>query len=201
MNTGSRPWCALAALLALGTALAWTLPPNVLDWQPTLAAAQPWRAFTAAAVHYSPLHLGANLAGLALVAAYGWAAQLPPRAAAAWAAAWPLTQIGLWWRADLAHYGGLSGVLHAGVAVAALHLTLRRSAAQRLIGLATLAALGLKVLLEAPWGAALRERPGWDIAVAPLGHASGLVAGLLCAAVAEAVAQARRLRLQRTDHD
>ena len=40
----------------------------------------------------------------------------------------PLTQLGLLMRPDLLHYGGLSGVLHAGVAAAALWLV-RASAA------------------------------------------------------------------------
>jgi hypothetical protein len=35
----------------------------------------------------------------------------------------------------------------------------------------------VKVVSESPWGAPLRQVPGWDIAVAPFAHASGLVAG------------------------
>ncbi|HWH83686.1 MAG TPA: rhomboid family intramembrane serine protease, partial [Burkholderiaceae bacterium] len=148
-----------------------------------LAAHEPWRAVSAIGVHYSAQHLAANLAGAAVVAGFGAVAALPARCAGAWLAAWPLTQFGLLARPDLAHYGGLSGVLHAGVAIAALFLIARGTRAQRGLGAAVLAGVGLKLVAEAPWGAALRAVPGWDIAVAPFAHVSGVVAGALCALV------------------
>lgn len=166
--------------------LVW--PRQTLDWQPALAAAQPWRWFTAAAVHYSALHLAANLAGLALVGALGAAARVPLQAVAAWALAWPLTHLALWIEPALLHYGGLSGVLHAGVAVTAADLLFnggRRTAdpaaapRDRWIGGAILAVLFVKLALETPWGEPLRRVDGWDIAVAPLAHACGTAAGLL----------------------
>jgi len=143
-------------------------------------------------VHYSLLHLLANLTGAAAVGALGIAARAPSSAAWAWAIAWPLTQLGLLLEPALVHYGGLSGVLHAGVAVVAVDL-LRPSGApnpwaRRWVGLALLAGLTVKILLEAPWGAPLRHPAGIDIAVAPLAHASGVVAGLVCAVVARLVA-------------
>lgn len=181
---GARAWLGLAALLAAGACLAAAVEPGTIDWQPGRAWREPWRAWSAAFVHFSPLHLGANLAGLGLVAAFGFAARLPRSSAAAWAVAWPLTQLGLLARPDLLHYGGLSGVLHAGVAVAALFLVVQGSGTRRLVGLATLAVLVGKVVAEAPWGEALRHPPGWDIAIAPAAHASGLLAGLATAAAA-----------------
>jgi rhomboid family GlyGly-CTERM serine protease len=179
-------WCGVALLLAAGALLvhvAGTSPSALLalDWQPGLALVQPWRAWSAVWVHYSELHLAANLAGCALVAALGWAAPLPPRAALAWLVAWPLTQLGLLLQPALAHYGGLSGVLHAGVAIAALQLAREGPKRRRVLGLAILAGLVLKVLLEAPWAGPLAHPPGWDIATAPLAHASGLLAGLIAA--------------------
>jgi rhomboid family GlyGly-CTERM serine protease len=201
LNRSSAAWLGLAAFLAAGALLAWPLSRTALDWQPALAFTQPWRAFSAAAVHYSGLHLGANLLGTALVAALGLVAAVPARAVWAWAVAWPLTQFGLLLKPELQHYGGLSGVLHAGVAVASLYLVVRGAGAQRWIGAAILAGACIKVIGEEPWGAPLRHGGGWDIAVAPLAHATGLVAGLLCAAVAEAVAGRRRTpqpRMRRT---
>ena len=53
------------------------LARRTLDWQPGRARAEPWRAFSAVAVHYSGLHLAANLAGTVLVAALGRVARLP----------------------------------------------------------------------------------------------------------------------------
>lgn len=185
---GGRSWLALSAVLA-GLALTlWLSAAGTAaatwDWQPGLALTQPWRWWTAAGVHLSALHLGANLLGTALVAALGAAAGCDARATLAWAAAWPLTQLGLLVQPTLAHYAGLSGVLHAGVAVAAVQLIAGERGRRRWIGVALLAGLAAKLLLEAPWQAALRLSPGWDFAVAPLAHASGSAAGLLCAVVA-----------------
>ena len=186
--TPSRAWAGLAALLGLLAIFGWGAPREAIDWQPALALTQPWRAFSAVGVHYSLLHLVANLAGVATVGVLGVAARVPSSAAWAWAIAWPLTQLGLLIEPALAHYGGLSGVLHAGVAVVAVVLLWRPSApTRRLVGLALLGGLVVKVLAEAPWGAPLRHPAGSDIAVAPLAHASGALAGLLCAFVARLV--------------
>lgn len=176
-------WPALAALLAL---LAWLLlsaHSATWDWQPALAWREPWRWWSAAGVHWSGAHLAMNLAGCAVLALLGWRAGLGPRATLAWALAWPLTQLGLLLQPALLHYGGLSGVLHAGVAIVAWHLLNHERGLRRAIG--GLLAVGLlaKVIAESPWGAATRTLPGWDFAVAPLAHASGALAGLGCAAL------------------
>ena len=191
MIRAPRAWVGLALGLAALALLPWRAAEAQVDWQPALAFTQPWRALTAALLHYSPLHLAANLVGALAVAAFGAAGRVPARMAAAWAAAWPLTQFGLLAQPGLAHFGGLSGVLHAGVAVAALHLAVDSPARQRWVGVAVLAGLVAKVLSEEPWGAPLRHAAGWDIAIAPAAHASGLVAGLCCAAVALAVRRRR----------
>ncbi len=188
-GAGPRAWCAVAALLGAGAALGVGPPAAALDWQPALAWQQPWRAWSAAFVHLSALHLAANAAGLILVAALGAAARLPRRTALAWFAAWPLAHLGLLAEPALAHYGGLSGVLHAGVAAAALHLAWRGAGTARGVGFALLGGLALKVLAEAPWAHVLRHPAGWDIAVAPAAHACGAIAGVLCAAAGEALAQ------------
>lgn len=188
-------WPLLAAALAAGALLAWRLPTGGLDWQPALAFGQPWRAWSAAFVHWSATHLGANLLGALVVALYGLAARVPPAAALAWLAAWPLTQVGLLARPDLLHYGGLSGVLHAGVAVAGVWLVLDEHGMRRAVGAAVLGGLVLKALLEAPWGPALRHPAGWDIAIAPAAHASGVIAGLGCALCVRAAAWRRRRRI------
>jgi rhomboid family GlyGly-CTERM serine protease len=186
LTPGSRRWVALAAFLALCAALLFDAAPAALDWQSSRAFNEPWRALTAVAVHYSALHLGANLAGAALVAALGVASRLPVAMAWAWLAAWPLTQLGLLLRPDLVHYGGLSGVLHAGAAVVAVEVVRAGPTPRRLIGAALLVGLLIKVLRETPWGPALRHPPGWDIATAPVAHATGLVAGLACGLAAAA---------------
>lgn len=192
-----RAWLALAVLLAIGSALVHGRPSSTLaslDWQPRLALAEPWRAFSAAFVHYSNLHLIGNAAGLALTAAYGWAARIPARLALAWLVAWPLTQLGLLAQPALAHYGGLSGVVHAGVAIVTLYVIL---VGHRWIGGTVLVMLFVKLATEAPFGAPLRQVAGWDIALAPLAHFTGVTAGLLCCALAEAAAHVARERAER----
>lgn len=178
--------CALAAAgaLVVAGATAWATPglAERLDWQPTLAGQQPWRTVSAAWVHLSTRHLLGNLVGAALVAALGVAGGCGRRAALAWALAWPITHLGLLLQPALLHYGGLSGLMHAGVAIAAWQVLRSNRDGRRWVGGAVLGAMALKLLLEAPWqGGPLRHEPGWDIAIAPLAHSTGALAGLLCA--------------------
>ncbi|MDT7834052.1 rhombosortase [Aquabacterium sp. OR-4] len=180
-----RAWLGLSGLAALAALLLAAAAPGwqaALDWAPELALREPWRAITAACVHLSRLHLLANLAGCALVAALGVAAGCGPRATAAWALAWPLTQLALLAQPALTRYAGLSGVLHAAVAVVVVQLLVAGRGRHRAIGAALGAGLLAKLLLEAPWQGPLRLVPGWDIAIAPLAHSAGAVAGGVCAA-------------------
>jgi hypothetical protein len=133
-------WLALAAVFGVGAlavsligvangGLAVGTPWSTsIDWQPGTAARQPWRLWTCAWVHWSVAHLLVNLLGVAVVSAVGWRARSPSPAAIAWFIAWPLTHL-LLSAPDVAplahsiqHYGGLSGVLHAGVVVLGLTL-------------------------------------------------------------------------------
>ena len=173
---------AVTALLMLGSVLAWWLPAAALDWQPEQAWQQPWRMLTAAWVHWSPVHLGLNLLAAAVVGAFGWAARVTLAQAGAWLVAWPLTHLGLLIQPELAHYGGLSGVLHAGIALVCLGLLGSGPGARRWVGAAVATGLVCKLWSEQPWGPALQQWPGWDIALAPVAHASGAAAGLLCGA-------------------
>jgi membrane associated rhomboid family serine protease len=173
---------------SVATALQWTHDAVGLQ-----ALAQ---LVTAAWTHGSALHLAANLCGTAVVALLGLAVlrerRRARRAACAWLCAWPLTQAGLWLEDGLARFAGASGVLHAGVAVLAVallmdgrdrHRTQAAPSASRgafqasALGALLLGGLLLKVVGEAPWALAVVHRPGWDVALAPLAHATGLVAG------------------------
>lgn len=196
-------WTALSLLLGAASLAAWAahtwgwVDRTAIDWQPALWTTEPWRLFTAAAVHYSPMHLGGNLLALLLVALLGMAARLPSRCAAAWLLAIPPCHLALLARPDVLHYGGLSGVLHAGVAVVVAQLLAEGRCAERRIAAVLGAGLLAKVLAEAPWGpVGLRQVAGWDIAVVPWAHASGAAAGV---AVMLAWVAAGRLRRGRRD--
>ena len=175
-----HPWPLLCTLLATTSLLAWWLPREALDWQPTLATTQPWRTVTAAFVHWTPLHLAANLAGCAVLALLGWRARLGTREATAGLIALPLTQLGLLLQPELQRYGGLSGELHAMAAIAALTL-LTRPGRERTIGGGIALGLVLKIALEHPFGPALRATEGFDFPVAPFAHLCGAVSGFLAA--------------------
>lgn len=72
-------------------------------------------------------------------------------------------------------------MLHAGAAIVACRLALEDPRRERLIGLAVLAGLAVKIAIEGPVGSAVRKMPDWDIPIVPLAHAAGFVAGVLCA--------------------
>jgi len=143
-------------------------------------------------VHWSAAHLGANVAACAVLAVLGWRARLAAGAALAWFIAWPLTHLALLAAPGLAVYGGLSGVIHAGVAVVAIALVLPgthlratnpapgdRSA--RWVGAVLAIGLLAKLVHEQPWAGATRWSADWGFAVAPIAHATGACAGALAA--------------------
>lgn len=199
MPTGQRisAWCGLVLFFGTSALLTWALvhlglSRTHLDWQPSLWLTQPWRFFTAAWVHYSSMHLGGNLLALALVGWLGVAARMPSPATLAWCLSMPLCHLALLAKTEVLHYGGLSGISHAGVAVVVTWLLWHGRPTQQRI--AALLGLGLvaKIWSETPWAEGLRQVAGWDIAVVPWAHASGAVAGVLCTLVISAA-----LRLQR----
>ena len=171
-------------LLGVASLIAWVavdlgLSRHLLDWQPSKAWSEPWRGFTASVVHLSPMHLGGNLLALALVAWLGMAAPMPSRCTWAWLWSIPLCHLALLTQPEVLHYGGLSGVSHAGVAVVVTELLLRGRHNQQMIAAALGTGLLAKIWSESPWGPGLRIVPGWDIAVVPWGHASGVLAGVV----------------------
>ncbi|MEF7615110.1 rhombosortase [Aquincola sp. MAHUQ-54] len=187
-------WVLLCAALALGALAGALLPAPVLDWRPALAATEPWRAWTAAFVHLSPRHLVANLLGCAAVAAFGWMGGVPPRAALAWLLAWPLGHALLALQPALAFYGGLSGVLHGGAAIAALCVAAGPTRRERIVGALVFAGLLAKLVNEKPWLGPVRQVPGWDIPIAPIAHATGAAAAVACLAAVAAVQALHRRR-------
>ena len=167
--------CVTLAALSL---LAWPLPKEALDWQPALIPSQPWRTVTAAFVHWTPIHLAANLAGCAVIALLGHRAALGKRETVAGLVALPLTQAALLLRPELQHYAGLSGVLHALVSITTLTLLLRRGR-DRFVGAGIALGLVIKLVLEHPLGPVMRDTPGFDFPVAPFAHLTGALAGVI----------------------
>lgn len=185
-------WPALCLLLAAGSALSWWLgDPIEWEWWPDFAGdTMTW--WTAALVHRSAAHGLANLLALAAVAVLGLALQVPRAQAWALFAAWPLSTLGLLLFPQIERYAGLSGVLHAAVAVLVVHCAGDRTR-QPWAGLLG-AGLAAKLLAEGAWSRPLVFEPEWGFAVATGAHLSGALAGLLCALVAYAWSRMRATR-------
>lgn len=185
-------WPALCLLLAGGALSAWRLG-NPVDWEWWRDfAAEPATWWTAAFVHRSLAHGLANLLALGALAVLGVALQVPRAQAWAWAAAWPLSTLALLLFPQIARYAGLSGVLHAGLAVLVVHCAFTRAhrAWAGLLG----AGLAAKLLAEAAWSRPLVFEPEWGFAVATGAHLTGALAGLVCALAAYGISRMWRMR-------
>lgn len=159
--------------LAVASVAGLALPAAPWDWQAGRWLAEPWRLWSCVLVHGSPLHAGANAAGALLLAALAARAGAGRRELLALLLAWPLLHALLALRTDLGSYFGASGLLHGAAAVLGLRL-LELGRHERRIGLALLAGLLLKLLLEQPWGPTLRQQSFWGgMATVPLAHALG----------------------------
>lgn len=190
-------WTGLAGLLAAMAVVIWRVQhhdaavASLLEWHRASPPHEVWRNWTSAGLHWSMWHLGANLAGCLALVVWGRACALGTGPTVAWLLAWPLTQASLWLTADLQHYGGLSGVLHAGVAIGATQLLIRRSRAERELGIWVMTGLACKLVLEtpSPLSAALHAVDPLDVSgyagfsVAYQVHWAGSLAGVACAAL------------------
>jgi rhomboid family GlyGly-CTERM serine protease len=175
-----RGWPLLAngALVLILLVSVFRFDPLAWSWHRDLLGNEPWRWLTAPWVHWGLKHTLVNAVGVVLLAWIGWRSALSNRAALAWFLALPLGQGLLWVKTDLVEVAGLSGWLHAGVAVLAVVLCRRSNTRERVLGAAVGAGLVLKLLLEAPWGPALRYEPMWGaMPVAPWAHLAGALAG------------------------
>lgn len=161
------------------------------DWQPGLWRSQPWRLWTAAFVHWSSTHLFLNLLACLALGAWGHTLGLGRLSTLAWFAAWPLTHLLLSFSSSADHYGGLSGVLHAGVAIGVWKLLSQGPGTSWWIGAAVGLGLVVKLVVEVPM---LSESLGLifnkstltgapAVRVAGEAHLAGVIAGLGCACV------------------
>jgi hypothetical protein len=73
------------------------------------------------------------------------------------------------------------------VAIGLVHLFITGTRTQRLIAAALCAGLIAKLLSETPWRGAVQQHDGWDIAIAPIAHVSGVLAGTSLALAAHAL--------------
>ena len=165
LDQSPQTWSALAQ--------TWAMHPDAGIHQPV------WVWWSTGWLHGSALHLSRNLMALGLMALLAATSGVSTRAAIVWALTWPLTHLGMLLQPALHTYIGMSGVLHAGVAVlCAQHIESGQPRLLKQFGWLLLFGLGFKIFMENPWHMPLEHPPGSDITVAPWAHLSGSVAGI-----------------------
>lgn len=187
MNT-ARSWLLVCALHGVASMLLWWAREGMVDaltWRDEQWLSQPWTLWTSAWVHMNTPHLIANQLALGSLTAFAWVIRPDARCTLAWLLAWPLVQVSLPLWPQIGYSAGLSGVLHAGATILAVHLLLKRMSvpkAQRWGGLLLLGLL-LKVVLERGWSYPVVWDAGSNISVVQAAHLSGVVTGLVLGAL------------------
>lgn len=175
--------CALHGVASM--LLWWARDPAVqaLIWRAEQWPAQPWTLWTGSWVHLNTPHLIGNQLALGALAAAGWLLRPARSAALAWFLSWPLLQISLGLWPQIGYAVGLSGLLHAGVAVLGVQLLLdpTRRVPKRW-GALLIAGLAAKLLLEQGWSQPVVWDPGSRMSVVQAAHLCGAAWGALLGA-------------------
>ena len=171
--------------------LAVALLAAVVHWLPILAGAlvydrarvldgDVWRVVTGSLVHVSRAHLLANLAAVLLL---GAVVERRGRARAALLYAGAAAAVGVALLAlapTMARYAGLSGVVHALLAAAALDAA-RGRGARRLAGIGVLLLLVARIAVDVAHPRTMPTADGGAAEVAAVAHLAGVAAALLLA--------------------
>ena len=177
--TGFLAWVGVAAALALPALWAHLAHADTTAWllHPDQGLQQPLSHLISCAwVHANTAHLLANLAGVVIMCLLAWLARVDLTHAGLWLLSWPLTHLALLLDPRLHSYFGMSGVLHAGITLLALHIVRQNntvSAIPSWTGWILLLGVPLKCVLENPRLLPLIDRPELGMQVAPLSHVSG----------------------------
>ncbi|HPK31125.1 MAG TPA: rhomboid family intramembrane serine protease [Ottowia sp.] len=185
--TPPRAWATACGALALASAAfwlaagsGWLLPQNWI-WHADGWPRAPWTLLTGALVHFQAPHWLGNLLALGAVAVLGAALGATGRDALALLVAWPLGTLALLLWPEVGGYWGLSGPIHAGVAVLALRAL--REPGTRWLGRLLMAGLVFKLGLEAGWANPVGFNDAWGFNVVYAAHLTGAAAGLATALV------------------
>lgn len=204
MNTPSRSWLVLCALHGVMSMLAWWARGdvvNALTWQAEGWTDKPWTLWTSSWVHMNTPHLIGNQVALGALTALAWVVRPTMACAVAWLLAWPLLQLSLWLWPQIGYAVGLSGLLHAGLAVAAAQLLLGRIAVPQAQRWGILLALGLllKLLLEKAWSYPVVWDAGNNMSVVQAAHLGGVFwGGVMGLAFGAGIYKRRRSLMQPT---
>jgi rhomboid family GlyGly-CTERM serine protease len=153
-----------------------------LQWDAALWTGRPWTLFTSAFVHLSGAHLLANLLALGALAILGWSLGAGQPACLALLVAWPLGTLALQAWPQVTQYSGLSGLVHAAVAVLWAHAAVRGKAYP--LSFVLFVALVFKLLIEHAWATPLAFDLDWGFNVVYAAHLCSTLAGAVCGLVA-----------------
>ena len=171
-------WLWLCAGLILASLALWLTPlawQAGLHWRAQSWMAQPWMLWTASLVHINAGHLVANVLALAAVAALGVLLHMPARAALALALAWPLATLGLVWWPAIGDFCGISGLIHAAIAVVIAQTAIKSIANTGFWLLLT--GLLAKLWSEHAWSQPWAMDTDAGFAVVTAAHLTGALAG------------------------
>lgn len=182
MNKPSRSWLVLCALHGVMSMLVWWARGDVVDaltWQSDNWTQRPWTLWTSSWVHMNTPHLIGNQVALGALTALAWVVRPTLGCALAWLLAWPLLQISLSLWPQIGYAVGLSGLLHAGIAVAAVQLLLGRIAVPQAQRWGVLLSLGLlaKLFVEQAWFYPVVWNAGNNMSVVQAAHLGGVIWG------------------------
>jgi len=182
-------WLLLCGVHGVGSMLLWWVGDAGLArlvWRAETWTAQPWTLWSSAWVHLNTPQLILNQFSLGALTAVAWVLRPPLSATLAWLLAWPLAQACLPLWPHIGYAAGLSGVLHAGVAVLALVLLARCIAVPkaRRWGALLASALLAKLLMEQAWANPVVWNSASDVSVVQALHLTAVAWGLLLGAVA-----------------
>lgn len=191
-----RGWLIVCVVHAVASMLVWWQGETLagwLTWRADRWLQQPWTLWTSAWVHRSTPHLIGNQMAIGALAAVAWVFRPGLRAVWAWVLAWPLVPWTQTMWPFVGYYVGLSGVIHAAVAVLVLDWMWnapRGSMAWRWGGLLGLG-LVAKLVLEQGWSKPVVWSEGLDMSVVHSAHLMGAIAGAGCVALLMAVSASR----------
>jgi hypothetical protein len=183
MKSGSRSWLLLCALHAVGSMLLWWAGESAykpLVWRADHAWQAPWTWWTSAWVHLNTAHLISTQIAMGMLAALAWVVRPSRRSTVVWLLSWPLLQLSLLVWPQIGYAVGLTGLLHAGVAIVGVDLLLRRIRIPkaRRWGSLLLLALLVKLLIEQAWRQPVVWNAADDMAVVQALHLSGVTWGV-----------------------
>lgn len=178
----SKLWLSLCLWHAATSMLVWWMGDRLaaqLIWRADEWADRPWSLWTSAWVHMNTQHLISNQLAVGALAAMAWVLKPGLRASLAWLLTWPIIPLVLPYWPHIGYYAGLSGLIHAAVAVVGVYLLAGHAAVPmaRRWGLLLWLGLLVKLLVERAWHWPVVWSDNLGLSVVQSAHLVGAVAG------------------------